>query len=333
MRAALAPLVDEVPEGIRRAELATPFPVGPVNCYLLVEDPVTVVDPGMMWADTPARLEALLADAGLRLGDVGQILVTHGHPDHFGAAGWLARASGAPIICGRAEQAKIVDGFAARYTTGALGALVEGLGLPREIRETFAGFYGGVGVLVEKISADQVVVLDDAATLAAGGRLWQVHVTPGHAAGHVSLFDPAAATLLGGDHLLAEITPNPVLEPDSDSPLGRRRSLVEYLASLERFVRLDPAVVLTGHGPAFSDLAQWAVSVRHHHDRRAEEVLDAVRQLGEPTPFQLSAHLFPNLDGISHMLGISEVVGHLDLLSDVGAVCCVDGSPLRYAST
>jgi len=42
---ALAPLADALPDGVLHAELPTPFPVGPVNCWLLPEGAVTLIDP------------------------------------------------------------------------------------------------------------------------------------------------------------------------------------------------------------------------------------------------------------------------------------------------
>ena len=61
MREPLVPTLDRLPESVRRFELPTPFPVGPVNCYLLLDDPVTVVDPGMLYADSVATLTAELS--------------------------------------------------------------------------------------------------------------------------------------------------------------------------------------------------------------------------------------------------------------------------------
>jgi glyoxylase-like metal-dependent hydrolase (beta-lactamase superfamily II) len=156
-------------------------------------------------------------------------------------------------------------------------------------------------------------------------------VTPGHAVGHLSLYDPTDRTLLSGDHLLACITPNPVLEPEPDTPQGRRRSLVEYLASLERFCRLDPLTVLPGHGPAFTEVTTLAEATTVHHHGRADEILTAIRDAGEPTPYDLVGVLFPDLTGFSIMLGISEVVGHLDLLEADGAIARTDTTPHRYA--
>jgi glyoxylase-like metal-dependent hydrolase (beta-lactamase superfamily II) len=53
-----------------------------------------VIDPGV--AD-PAHLDAILA-AGLALGGIQAIIVTHGHPDHMGGAAELAARTGAPVL-------------------------------------------------------------------------------------------------------------------------------------------------------------------------------------------------------------------------------------------
>src|SRR3546814_5668362 len=94
--------------------------------------------------------------------------------------------------------------------------------------------------------------------------------------------------------------------------------LVDYRASLERFIRLDPLLVLPGHGPRFQDVPALTEAMRHHHDSRADEILEVIRRLGEATPYELSGELFPHIRDFSIMLGVSEVVGHLDLLEDDG---------------
>ena len=323
----LAPLVEHLPAGILHVALPTPFPVGPVNCYVLLDDPVTVIDPGMIWVDSTAQLAAVLATAGRRIGDVEQVLITHGHPDHFGAAGWLADEADATVICGRAELPKLTGST----DRASMFDVVGRLGIPDDMRDTFRSFYEGVRDLTHPIAEHRLVLLDDGDTLTAGGRDWEVHVTPGHSVGHVSLYDPETRVLLSGDHLLACITPNPVLEPDTDSPDGRRRSLVEYLASLDRFVRLDPLLVLPGHGPRFCDVPTLTVSMRHHHDARADELLDVIARLGDATPYELSGELFPHIADFAVMLGVSEVVGHLDLLEDDGRLVRGAEVPNRYS--
>ncbi len=324
---ALAPLADALPDGVLLAELPTPFPVGPVNCWLLPEPPVTLVDPGMVWSDTEERVERLLAAAGLGIGDVERIVVTHGHPDHFGLAGRLARSSGASILCGRAERPKLLSA----YERPRFQALLESLGIPDEIRAAFPEQHAAMRPMVDTPDEDALVAVDDRDRVHLGGRDLEAHVTPGHATGHLSLLDPTGDVLLSGDHLLPRITPNPVLEPDEEGG-GRRRSLVEYLASLDRFVALDPGIILPGHGPAFHDVPALVATMRVHHDRRAEQVLELVRTLGEPSAFDLSQAMFSGLEGFGIMLGVSEAVGHIDLLIDDGTVVQHDGAVTRYGA-
>ena len=329
MKAALAPILEEIPEGVLHAALPTPFPVGPVNCWVFAERPVTVVDPGMLIPESMRMVEDLLASAGLRPADVDQVVVTHGHPDHFGAAAWLADLAAAPILCGHAERSKLVHLYGS-HDRSQLRSLLHDFGIPEEIREAIPAMLESVGAIVQKPSDDQVVGVDDGETLDVGGFEASAVITPGHAAGHLSLWMPQSGVLVSGDHLLPRITPNPLIEPDPDDPLGRRRSLVEYLESLDRFIAFDPSAVLPGHGEAFTDVGALAASMRAHHATRAAEIGAVVGELGRPTAYDLTRTIFPHLEGFAVMLGISEVVGHLDLLLADGRVREVDGSPRRY---
>lgn len=325
----LAPLLAGLPEGVHLAGLPTPFPVGDVNCWLFAERPVTLVDPGMYLPDSLRMLEDLLADNGLSVSDVDRVLVTHAHPDHFGAAGWIAERSRAEIFCGAAERDKLIDTPIDRDL--AL-AVVYDLGLPDDVIASLPAGLEMLRQIVRHPPPDRVVPIEDGAGFEAGGRKWIAHVTPGHAQGHVSLHDPVADTLLSGDHLLAHITPNPAIEFDSDFDGGRRPSLIEYLASLDRFAALDPAAVLPGHGSAFRDVPALVSALRAHHERRAERILALVDGMGSASVYELSRALFPDLQGMGVMLGLSEVVGHLDLLERAGAVVRSDGAPIAYAA-
>ena len=77
-----------------------------VNCYVLPDgDRVTVVDCGVWRPDLPdgglAALEAGLEGAGYALADVGRVVVTHAHIDHYGLAGRLMELTGAELGCTR----------------------------------------------------------------------------------------------------------------------------------------------------------------------------------------------------------------------------------------
>ncbi len=321
----LPPLVRDLPADVLRARLPTPFMGGAVNCYVLIDPPVTVVDPGTA---TPASLELLsatLADAGRSLDDVEQVVVTHAHPDHFGAAARVARRSGAVILAGRAEVAALRGEQAADLRAPMMAAF----GVPAGLVGDVAAARRLAGV-VEWAEGVTVVAVDDGDVVRAGGRVLTAHVTAGHSPGHLSLWNDDAQLLVSGDHLLARVVPLPGLEP-SGSGAGHRNSLDEYLSSLERFVTLDPAVVLPGHGEAFTGVDVLARRLRAHHADRCAAVRAVVAELGNPTPFDVAQRLLWQADGGRLLRGVADVVGHLDLLERDGDVVAEpDGAELRY---
>src|SRR2546426_1795701 len=66
--------------------LPTPFYIGPVNVYLIAEDPITLIDTGPKTKEAVDALRAALHSAGLTVGDIRRILLTHAHEDHCGLA-------------------------------------------------------------------------------------------------------------------------------------------------------------------------------------------------------------------------------------------------------
>src|SRR3954453_12547050 len=64
----------------------TPFYIGPVNVYLIAQDPVTLIDTGPKTREAAEALRDGLRRNGFRLADVKRILLTHAHEDHCGLA-------------------------------------------------------------------------------------------------------------------------------------------------------------------------------------------------------------------------------------------------------
>jgi glyoxylase-like metal-dependent hydrolase (beta-lactamase superfamily II) len=320
----LPSLVRDLPANVVRARLPTPFAGGSVNCYVLLEPPVTVVDPGTVSPASLERLVAVLARAGCSLDDVDQVVVTHAHPDHFGAAAWVARRSGAVILAGRAEVAALRG----EDRGDQRSAMMTAFGVPVSLLSGAAA--RRTADIVEWAAGVTVVPIDDGDDVHAGGRLFTAHVTPGHAPGHLSLWCDDARFLVSGDHLLARIVPLPGLEPSSTGT-GHRHSLDEYLSSLPRFVALNPAVVLPGHGEAFTGVDVLTRRLRAHHADRCSTVRAIVAELGQPTPFDVAQRLLWHADGSRLLRGVADVVGHLDLLErDGDVVVDAEGIALRY---
>lgn len=104
----------------------------------------------------------------------------------------------------------------------------------------------------------------DGARVAAGDVDLDVVHTPGHAADHVCLWNPASRELFCGDMMTATTT---ILVP----PRARGGSLRAYLESLRRLAALQPAVAWPAHGPVIEHpVARIEEYLRHRAQRRAE---------------------------------------------------------------
>src|SRR5215211_7685144 len=66
--------------------LPTPFYIGPVNVYLIAEDPLTIIDTGPKTKEASEALRAGLRKAGFLVSDIRRIVLTHAHEDHCGLA-------------------------------------------------------------------------------------------------------------------------------------------------------------------------------------------------------------------------------------------------------
>ena len=87
--------------------------VGRVNCYLIDDDPLTLVDTGPNSGKALDCLERELAAHGRRIEDLERIVITHQHLDHLGLLDVLARRSGAEVVA-LSLLAPVIEDFGAR---------------------------------------------------------------------------------------------------------------------------------------------------------------------------------------------------------------------------
>jgi hypothetical protein len=104
---------------------------------------------------------------------------------------------------------------------------------------------------------------------------------------------------------------------------ARTRNLPTYLDSLRRVLDVDAAVAYGGHRGKIPDLHERVrETITHHEDRR--DYVERVLGDDSRTAYDLMKETFPGLPISEMFLGISEVVGHLDLLEDAGRVETVE---------
>ena len=93
--------------------------------------------------------------------------------------------------------------------------------------------------------------LRDGDELKLRDRTFTVHHRPGHSPTDTIFHDAARRELLGGDHLIARISSNPLITAPLDGSGERPKALLTYLRSLRATQAMDDIdVVHAGHGEA-----------------------------------------------------------------------------------
>ncbi|MBA3242338.1 MAG: MBL fold metallo-hydrolase [Acidobacteria bacterium] len=289
--------------------LPTPFYVGPVNVYLIAEEPLTLIDTGPKTREALEALREGLRRARVRVSDIRRIVLTHAHEDHCG----LAKA-----LRDEAKDAEVfVHGWETGHRVGRLEhdehrALLERAGVPAEDLAALRRMYEGVRQYADALEDhEHAELVDDDELKFEKGALRVLH-TPGHTPGSCSFLREADRTIIAGDCVLKRITPNPVLSPDPFDPTRRFHSLAEYLVSLARLRSLAPTLVYGGHGDAVEDFEELFQRYLRAINERQADVIRLLPKAGA-TAWDISLELFPGTDDIHRFLAVSESVAHLDL--------------------
>ena len=298
--------------------IPTPYLVGPVNLYLFEGEPLTLIDAGPRTADAWEALEVQLAQRGYRVADIKQVVLTHAHIDHYGLLNRVVETSGARVLThprslwwltnDRAEWRRREAFFYDLWATA---------GVPHAtliaMQDSFRTSIPFADALPTGAHS-QTIDAGDSVTL--GGRPWLTLHTPGHASSHISLYEPVSRQMISGDHLLLKISSNPLVEPPmGDEP--RRCSLLDYMASMRRVAEMEVTVAWPGHGKPIYDTRGLIAERLAHHAERTAHVAALLRD-APLTTYALSERLFPGLPVSGLFLGLSEVIGHLDVLEAEG---------------
>jgi glyoxylase-like metal-dependent hydrolase (beta-lactamase superfamily II) len=301
-------------------EVPTPFPVGPITVYLAdaPNEPLTLIDTGPLTREAREALETGLEWLGHRVSDLERILVTHAHADHYGLASGLAKASGAEVWTHPWNLQALTGHHTDREQRVAFYAKLFRLAaVPEEVASVVGRVTEGMGRYAEAV--DVVRGVDQGDSLCLADHEWHVLHLPGHAAGLVCLYEPESSVLLSSDHLLAEISSNPVVEPPPPGQSIRLHSLVAYRISLERVAGMGIKQALPSHGPAIHYVADLVRRRLAFHGRRLESVLMAL-ETGTQTTWEVTEKLFPDRTPLDSFLALSECLGHLELLELEGRV-------------
>jgi glyoxylase-like metal-dependent hydrolase (beta-lactamase superfamily II) len=205
------------------------------NVYLLVDNRLTLIDAGM-----PGGAEGVLSfirALGRDPGELGHIIITHGHVDHAGGAAELRRLTGASVVAHDDEGARMPDGSLVLRgdLNGETGPLVRAM-------SRFGRF--------EPCPVDTAVSDGDLLHCAGGIRV--VHA-PGHTRGSMALLLEERGVLFVGDAIISN-------RDRLSRPLPFGTDRAESERSLAKLAQLEFEVCCFGHGPALTSGARDAVA-------------------------------------------------------------------------
>lgn len=305
-----------VAPGVHWLRMPLPFALDHVNLWAIEDgDGWTIVDAGLGDRRTEALWRGLL-DGPLAGRPVRRLIVTHFHPDHLGAAGWLQAATGAPLWMPRQEW---LTGSLLATADDSVGrhqaAFFAAHGLPPAAAATMAEGgnryrtkVGAVPPRYHRVAAGDVLDI--------GGSRWEAIVGEGHSPELLCLHCAERGVLIAGDQILPRITPNVSAqwhEPEAD-PLGA------FLASLDRFRHLPAeTLVLPSHDRPFTGLPARLGDLGRHHAGRLAAVAEACA--GGATGHDMLKVLFRRpLDDHQIVFALGEAIAHLVHLERRGAL-------------
>jgi glyoxylase-like metal-dependent hydrolase (beta-lactamase superfamily II) len=313
---------------IHTLPIPTPFAVGRVNCLLIEDDPLTLVDTGPNSGKSLAELEDGLREHGHKVEDLERIVITHQHNDHLGLVGVLADRSGAEV-CALDHLAPVIEGFGshAEANDELAEALMLRHGIPRDVvtalRSVSRSFRAWGG------STEVTTRLVDGGELAFAGRTMQVLHRPGHSPSDTLFHDRESGEVIGGDHLIAHISSNPLISrplggKSGEPGGGRPRALITYMRSMRETREMEGvSVILPGHGDPVTDHVKLIDERFALHDRRARKIGGLIEERPR-SAYEIAQALWGNVAVTQAYLTLCEVLGHVDLLVERGEVVEAD---------
>ena len=204
-----------------------------IGAYLFQGKKNAVIDVGPK-AAIPNLLRAL-TELNLNPSEIDYIVLTHIHIDHAGGVGTAAREM---------SKAKVL------VHSRAIPHLVDPTMLWQSSLKTLGELAIKYGE-IEPVPEHRITAATDQMKLDLGqGLMLEIHLTPGHAPHHLSIFDRANGVLIAGE--AAGVCAEGAVRPTTPPPF----KLEETLASIDKLIALKPQKLCYDHFGCYDSAGQ-----------------------------------------------------------------------------
>jgi len=306
---------------------ARSFPTLTNNIYVIDDgEQYVLIDTGSGMERPNADLLAGFTAIGEHLGrpfspaDIGTILITHGHIDHFGGLPFLRQYTTAPAGVHVLDR-RVLSNHEERmvFAYRRLETFLEGAGVSAEERVVLMSVY-----LFSKTyyrSTPVQFLLEEGRPTVGGFGVFHV---PGHCPGQVCLL--VDDVLLTADQVLSRITPHQA--PES---ITLNMGLGHYLDSLDKVAALPGVRLgLGGHEDPIDDVPGRVAAIRAAHDERLGKVMDICR--APQSIAAISRALFGHVDSYHVLLALEETGAHVEYLHQRGELIAANLEEIEATS-
>ncbi len=230
---------------------------GTVGVYVLQgDDGFALIETGP--GSTLSTIKQSIASLGLELSNLKAILVTHIHLDHAGAAGQLARETGATLYVHERGAPHLID--------------------PSKLLASAERIYGDLmkplwGTMVPA-PRENVVALTDGERLKIVGHTVDVLYTPGHASHHVA-FLLEGETMFTGDAAAIHFAGSSVIRPALPPP---EIDLELWQDSIDKMIVAKPKRLLLTHYGEVKDAEAHLRQVVERNEEWANLILEGLQK-------------------------------------------------------